>query len=153
MWLFTKHGFFSVVKHKDPAGRHKLSFSKTVMIRARRKAHLEDLIGFAKSRKMTVDVDIVETPESDYRFRIWISQDGLSELLAHLAFDVDYSNFKEMIHEKRPSELELHRALTSVWSIMGRLQPGGPYNTRRSWSENQLALEWDPEAEEVERWR
>ena len=39
MWIFTKYGFYSVVEHP----RH----CKLVVVRARRKEHLDNLVQFA----------------------------------------------------------------------------------------------------------
>ena len=82
MWLYTVHGFFSVVQSLDNSDR--------LVVRARVRDHLENLVagylGFSS---------IVETPHADYHYRTYCSRIVWRQVLGDIAANIDYPNFKE----------------------------------------------------------
>lgn len=111
MWLATTEGFYSVIRWHD--GR--------MCVRARTRADLTRL------RKIVPALSKVEvSPGRDYRYRCFCTVDEWAEGASALARTIDYGNFKSAVGRKRGYN-GYERALHQVWSIFGRLQPGGPY--------------------------
>ena len=107
MWLFTSLGFFSVVAHRDEPD--------TLLIRARAREDLEAL----RDRHLP-DLELVENAGSDYRWRGFVSREGLERVAAGLAADIDYPNFKDAVaHRQGASRAHLYH---DVWNVMYRLQ-------------------------------
>lgn len=113
MWLFTKYGFFSVVcAHND---------DDNMMIRARCKRHLTALM----KRFQQASQPIVETLDTDYQFRIFVTSGLLSEIAHDLAAEIDYSNFKAAVGR---NDTEYVNALHNIWFLVSQLQPKPPYS-------------------------
>ena len=122
MWVFTKHGFFSAVCARQGNREHGQPIDPDrIMVRARVRGHLEAL----KERFLSLlgQCDIDESTETDYAFRIFIDKRVWSEVLAGLADETDYDNFKSEVarHQGRAGAAYEH-ALHGVWSVMYRLQ-------------------------------
>lgn len=107
MWIFTKHGFFSVTQstlRKDD-----------MMIRARVREHLEDL---KANHKTLARSKIIRTTDSDYRFRLIVKRWRWELVGKALIEGIDYSNFKgkcaQVPHLRRFGWLN---ALHDIWSI------------------------------------
>ena len=111
MWIFTVHGYVSVVAHRDHPDR--------LLVRARRAEHLQALFPDAK---------VHCTPKADYRYRADVAREQfLGRMLGHLA-TIDYDNFKAAI-----PDAEYHDAAAEVWQVMHRIQPGvNPYKATLS---------------------
>lgn len=117
MWVFTTDGFYSVVRHKE--------FTDRVVVRSRRRKHLERLCTF-----MGLDADhvILETPDADYRWRMtaprhvwaWYLQDYAGRQLK-------YTNFKDAAG-KIKADGRYSSVLHDVWATMRGLQ-----EDRKSW--------------------
>ena len=124
MWTFTKFGFFSAVCARYETGKQtgKPNPNK-LMIRARVKLHLENLIRlfphiFGKCK-------INETEGTDYAYRLIVAKKQWVDFVMEVADGIDYDNFKHECHEQ-PKEVldnEYVHSLMSVWSVMNRLQP------------------------------
>ena len=117
MWTFTARGFFSVVKgDPDPE-----TGEKKVWVRAR---ILKDIAGLHALAGQMAKEDhwvalqtsrIITTPERDYPFRFEISKFGWGLLLAKMADEIDYENFKDRVgHE----DMDRAVAYTNVWAVM-----------------------------------
>lgn len=116
MWLFTGHGFFSVVMDdKDP---------NRVYVRARLREDINKVHELARTMAMCVNTEdgrllatteILETPERDYRFRFGMHKYGWAEVMYRMAESINYTNFKDVIHERDP---ERAIAYTGVWAQM-----------------------------------
>ena len=96
MWLFTKHGFFSVVCARQGDGKHGRPIDTTrLMVRARVRGHLETL------RKRWPDhlglCDIRTSAGSDYAFRMFVDKHAWSRVISELALETDYDNFKSEV--------------------------------------------------------
>lgn len=121
MWLFTKHGFFSVVKKPYyPPGLLSGRVGVAVyQIRSREISHLEAL------KKLTrIKSPIIDDGGTDYKFRVVVSPRvwrRIGPILVSAA-EIDYANFKSEVGRKRGYGTKYERALHRVWSIMMETQ-------------------------------
>jgi len=122
MWIFTKHGFFSAVCARQGSGKHGQPVDPNrIMVRARVRAHLEalkrrfpDLLG---------QCEVQEFAGTDYAFRIFVAKPVWSQVLAGLAEETDYDNFKsEVARHQRKAGAAYWHSLHEVWSVMYKLQ-------------------------------
>lgn len=91
MWLCTQHGFYSIVR--KAVGE--------IHLRARCKKDLENLKRFLTMRVAGASAWKIHRSEpADYRWRMVINSAELVALMAELAQDLDYSNFKGVIASK-----------------------------------------------------
>ena len=117
MWLFLPEGFYSIV-----CGRNKNDLeTDTIMVRARIKQHLEDLIG-----RFPADLanrSILQTDDTDYRYRLIVPKPTWAKVLTQIGNELDYGNFKS---ETAAVQGKVGRyyvdALHDVWAIMQGLQ-------------------------------
>ena len=122
MWLFTKHGFFSVVCARQGDGRHGQPIDTTrLMVRARVRGHLDAL-----RKRWPDDLGLCEIRTfagTDYAFRMFVDKHAWSRVLSELALETDYDNFKEEVarYQARVGE-RYERSLHEVWEVMHRLQ-------------------------------
>lgn len=93
MWIFTKTGFISVVKHTEKAD--------FLLVRARRREDLEAIVEPMLASGYPLD-DITETPEADYRFRVVMPRDCFAVVMSELVDQIDYPNFKDSIPKTKP---------------------------------------------------
>ena len=117
MWLFLPEAFISVACARKPDGSLD---PDTVMLRARRKDHLQNL------QKRFADIAAAEirvTPRNDYRYRVVIPKAKWAEILSELVLAQDYSNFKNEAarYQGQKGAAYIH-ALHEVWNVMHRLQ-------------------------------
>jgi hypothetical protein len=121
VWVFTRYGFFSIAcaQHQDGT-----IDSNTVMVRARLKEHLQNL----KDRFPLSDLgkaQILNSVGTDYKYRIILPKDEWAKILADLATEQSWSNFKN--ETSRFARLEkvtnaYVSALHKIWGIMFDLQ-------------------------------
>jgi hypothetical protein len=117
VWLFTRYGFYSIACASQANGSLD---PRTVMIRARRVAHLCNL---QKRFPALADEKIVTLPNRDYRFRLIVSKEVWAGTLAELGREQEWSNFKnEVTRYQGAGDPEYLHALHEVWSKMYRLQ-------------------------------
>jgi len=90
MWIYTKHGFISIVNGDDDK----------LQVRAREPNVLKKLFGGK----------IVRTDNADYRYRCIVSRADVARVIANEIIDIDYSNFKGSV-----SDAKYHHVLTQVW--------------------------------------
>ena len=117
MWIFTRYGFYSVACASTPDG----SLDKeTVMVRGRRKDHLQNL----RDRfPVIADAEIVTMADRDYRYRFVVPKSVWAPILAQLAEEQEWSNFKSEVAAYQGAEGASYvRALHDVWGIMYRVQ-------------------------------
>ena len=106
MWIFTKHGFYSVVSSTKQ--------KEKIQIRARCKRHLTNL-----KERFGLLGPILETENSDYRFRMIVARIQWKMLIEQLAREVyDYCNFKDQLD----GDPEYQDAAVGVWTRMHKLQ-------------------------------
>ena len=122
MWVFTRYGFFSAVCARQGDGGHAQPVDPDrIMVRARVRAHLEAL----KERfpDLLGDRGILESPSADYAFRIFVPKPVWSEVVAALAEETEYDNFKSAVAKQQgDADTAYVHALHQVWSVMHRLQ-------------------------------
>ena len=128
MWLFTTIGFYSVTTVPGQPGM--------MQIRARAKADLQRLIDATsddwRQRWATECLEIIETPEADYRWRVLMSQGQWIDVAELLADAIDYENFKDAAHETQSD-----KPLMAIWSAMADYQKRAWLNRERTLSKDQ----------------
>lgn len=117
MWIFTRYGFFSIACARRRDGSLD---SQTVMVRSRRKAHLQKL----QSRFQEIaTAEIVALPERDYRYRLILPKPVWATIIAALADEQEWSNFKnEAARFQGAPGADYVHALHEVWGVMHNLQ-------------------------------
>jgi hypothetical protein len=131
MWIFTSVGFFSVVEHKDSPSM--------VLVRARVKADADALSLFAK-RLAFPAVKWTVTPSNDYRYRTSMDRNTWAEMLRRVALEIDYTNFKNAVHEGGPRD----SAYMACWSAMAVLQDQTLRNAELDAGDRRFRGEEDP---------
>ena len=95
-------GFISaVLDWNDPSGN-------SLVVRARMREHLENQFP---------DETIVEMGGSDYKYRIFITKQKLSDLMVKRINDIDYHNFKNSVEDDL-----LHEMYSDIWVVGRRYQ-------------------------------
>lgn len=122
MWIMTPYGFFSVVcahgynaHNTYPAPPH----PELMMIRGRNRNHLEAL-----KKRFSGLPEIDENSGTDYPFRITAPRADVLRVVATMAEDVDYTNFKSEAHKVSPNDKSFHTFLMSIWHLGLKLTPG-----------------------------
>ena len=122
MWVFTRHGFFSAVCARTGDGGHGRPVDPDrIMVRARVRGHLEAL----KTRfpDPLGGCEIRASAGADYAYRLFVPKSAWAEVLAGLAEETDYHNFKsEVARHQGKAGASYERSLHEVWSVMRRLQ-------------------------------
>jgi len=117
MWIFTKYGFFSVVSARKSATSREIDLN-TLMVRAREKSHLQNLINNFDELK---NLEILETESADYRYRIFTPKKNWLEVMSKMTDEIDYDNFKSKVYNTL-KDGEFCHALADVWSVMYNYQ-------------------------------
>ena len=122
MWVLTKQGFFSALCARQGSGKHGQPVdTNRIMVRARVRAHLENL----KERfaDLLGQCEIHQFAGTDYAFRIFVAKPVWSQVLAGLAEETDYDNFKsEVARHQGKAGAAYEDSLHEVWSVMYKLQ-------------------------------
>jgi hypothetical protein len=117
MWIFSRYGFFSIACARKADGSVD---PETVMVRARRKAHLAAL---QKRFAELAGAEVVTLEQRDYRYRIIVPKEFWARVMAALAEEQEWSNFKsEAARFQGAAGAEYVEALHQVWEVMYRLQ-------------------------------
>ena len=101
MWIFTTHGFISIVQHKD--------IPDQFQIKSRAPEPLELL---------WPEHEIQVLDWADYMFRINVPKSEVISVLIEITESVDYTSFK---HEWEDNQ-SYHDALVRVWTVMYNYQ-------------------------------
>lgn len=134
MWLFTDFGYLlpTITFDDDPMRSHEqwdhysVGGQFTFQIRARLREHLEYyLANFAEEGTYG---DIWATPDHDYNFRVFTTQEAFAAATAKMVMAIDYRHFKDE-STKYPRGHEYHKLLLDVWQDSAELGdgPGGFY--------------------------
>lgn len=99
MWVFMNDAFFSVVKDRTN--------KNGVVVRARVGGDLEKVFGGQH--------EVLETEDSDYRFRMFLDQEYVKNVISDRVMGINYTNFKDSIDKK---DTERKAYYTRVWSVM-----------------------------------
>jgi hypothetical protein len=117
MWLFTRYGLYSIACANKPGGSVD---TETVMVRARRIAHLRSL---QKRFPGLAGGEILTWPKRDYRYRLIVPKKSWVAIIGELAQEQEWSNFKnEAAKYQGTPGADYVRVLHDVWSVMNRLQ-------------------------------
>jgi hypothetical protein len=117
MWLFTRYGFFSLACARKPDGSPD---PESLMVRGRRREHLANL---QKRFPALAGTEIVLLPNRDYRYRLIVAKNVWVNVVAELAQEQDWSNFKnEAARFLGPVEKDYTDALHEIWGVMYGLQ-------------------------------
>lgn len=108
MWIFSQHGFYSVVADRDQPDRH--------LVRARIQGDLENL-----KRLAGISAEIVATPDADYACRIYVTAPEYQRIMTALANTVDYPNFKSQVG-KRPDQAGRTEVYHRIWAEAAQMQ-------------------------------
>lgn len=119
MWVFTKYGFYSAVCARQGEGEpgQPIDPDRT-MIRARAREHLEALQ--ARFPEELGAYGVREFARSDYPCRLFVPKDVWARVLAALASEIDYGNFKSQVDDSLGADYA--RALHRTWSVMRDFQ-------------------------------
>ena len=91
------------------------------MVRARLRGHLEGLK--LRFPEVLGGVEIVETPDTDYRYRLFMEKSVWVNVVTVLSEELDYDNFKSKVGQNLEAVGgEYERSLHEVWDTMQRLQ-------------------------------
>jgi hypothetical protein len=122
MWIFTKHGFFSAVCARQGDGKHSQPVdTDRIMVRARIRGHLEAL----KERftELLGGCEIQDSAGTDYAYRLFVQKSAWIQVVAGLAEETDYDNFKsEVAHHQGKAGAAYVHSLHDVWSVLRKLQ-------------------------------
>jgi hypothetical protein len=110
MWLFTRHGFYSLTRSADEPEK--------LQVRARVRRDLENLQALT-----SLVGPILETPTADYRWRWIVTPDEAEEITRRLAQDINYSNFKGTV-ARQPDQSAKLPGLHDIWDIHHGWQTG-----------------------------
>ena len=112
MWILHPNvGFLSVVE--KPWDRER----GTLTIRARVRGDLERLKAYLPDMS-----DIIESEDSDYRYRAVADRKTVSEAMAKLAADIDYDNFKNEVASRQGYARA--SVYGDVWHVLYGMQRG-----------------------------
>ena len=122
MWLFTKHGFFSAVCARQGNGKQGQPVDRSrIMVRARVRGHLEALQ--SRFPDQLGSCEILDSGGTDYAYRLFAAKLAWMQVVAELAEETDYDNFKsEVARHQGKAVAAYEHALHDVWSVMNRLQ-------------------------------
>ncbi len=125
MWIFTKHGFFSAVCARQGDGKHSQPVDPNcIMVRARIRGHLEALT--QRFPDLLEECEIHETTSADYAYRMFMQKSAWMQVLAGLAEETDYDNFKSKVaRHQGMAGADYEHSLHDVWAVMNRLQKMG----------------------------
>lgn len=125
MWIFTKHGFFSAVCARKGNGKHGQPVDPDrIMVRGRLRSHLKALKEHFPDQ--LGECNIQETAGTDYAFRLFVPKTAWVQVLAGLAEETDYDNFKsEVANHQGEAGAAYEHSLHDVWSVMHKLQQAG----------------------------
>lgn len=103
MWVFMNDSFLSIVESED---KNKLS------IKSRIPGDLEAFFG-----KKIKDQKIIESEDTDYRYRVFADRKLVSDILKEKVQSINYTNFKNSVVDKTK-----HDAYFNVWQVMNDVQ-------------------------------
>lgn len=102
MWIVTNKSFLSIVQDKQNPDYF--------VVRARISGDLENFFeGFR--------INVIETEDSDYRFRVFIHKAIVKSQMMKVINSIDYTNFKDSV--KNPERKSWY---TRIWYVMFDVQ-------------------------------
>lgn len=83
MWLFTTHGFFSIVEHKDDPN--------CLLVRARVKGDIE---------RYWPHADVQRTDDADYLYRAKLPREDVESAILRIVQDIKYTSYKGALEDR-----------------------------------------------------
>lgn len=121
MWFMTTLGFFSVVCARRGDGGPGQPVDETrVMIRVRVKGHLDALR--LRFPEQLGRVEILETTNSDYRWRLFCPKAVWATCVKALVEDVAYDNFKAECATAHGGGSPYLHALHDTWTTFAKMR-------------------------------
>jgi hypothetical protein len=122
MWLFTTDGFYSAVCARQGDGKKNRPVDPDrMMVRARVREHLANLI--KRFPDELQGAEILKSAGTDYAYRLFVLKSVWAVILAKLAEETDYDNFKSAVERQQGSSGNAYLgALHEVWGVMHSLQ-------------------------------
>lgn len=119
MWALYNDSFHSVVKHP--------TIENVLVVRARKKEHLDDLVLFINSKPEVIRGDAfpcrhIHIPHRDYDWRVFVSYQEYKDFLALKVDNIQYDNFKDSTKEPLLKSL-----YSEIWWTLLQLQVGRGY--------------------------
>ena len=106
MWIFSTHGFLSIVQHKD--------LPDYFQVKSRTPAPLEELWP-------EHPIKVIEW--ADYRYRITILKTEVLQVFNDTMAEIDYTSFKDRcLMVQRNGMHDYHDVLVKAWKIMYEYQ-------------------------------
>lgn len=102
MWIVMNDSYVSIVKNRLD--------EQQVVVRARVQEDLSNLFPEHVN-------NIIETDDSDYRFRLFLNRDFVSRVVRDRILDIDYDNFKNSVKDHWRKA-----AYMRIWQIMYDVQ-------------------------------
>lgn len=121
MWIFSKTGFHSIVRHNER--------SDHFLVRARTRADLEDMLDSFDGDHSLIEED----PKADYRWRVVLPEMVVAAFLGAQLHGIDYTTSVKTHLDK--GEHARHSAMMRVWTAMMSLQSAGG---RYSWNRDRV---------------
>lgn len=87
MWLFTKHGYYAIVRDYNNENIY--------WLRARLESDLENVLKLVDIK----DQKIIFKDYADYKFRLKLTKKEFVAFMVEMADNLDYSNFKNMMDD------------------------------------------------------
>lgn len=119
MWLASKQGFFSITKALTPPDD-----VRVLQVRARAREHLEALLVETGYN----DIPIIETKDSDYGYRAFVSKSMVKDMMTLVVEGIDYSNFKSAATKRHGNKSPFVDFLHRVWGAGLTMQPFAPFS-------------------------
>jgi hypothetical protein len=110
MWIMTKEGFVSIV---DVKVKNDIIYAVRARSRKQLRDFLEAYLKLGSMSSKRFNPDILDTKESDYRFRVYVDKTQLDLIFKQLSMSISYSNFKAACVGDSKYNLFLHR----VWDL------------------------------------
>jgi hypothetical protein len=111
VWIATTRGFYSAVQDRGNPSR--------ILVRARNKKDIDNL------KDLLPDSKPWKAKDSDYAWRLSCTVAEWAEVMAKLALEIDYPNFKDAVQKVSPQHASVYHR---VWSVLLDLAPGGKPN-------------------------
>lgn len=127
MWLATTRGFYSAVEDWDN--------DKVIRVRSRVRADLERLDDLVKGGiRARIEKDV----RADYLYRVELTRAEWMRVVALLAIEVDYPNFKTAVEKVQgPRRANIYHR---VWAVLLALERRGQSLTLPWYGEQTVAL-------------
>ncbi len=122
IWIFTEHGFLSVVAYDTSRDRDMNERTKALvdtgadllLARTRDEGDMQRL------QALLPQVEYTRTDNADYRYRTVLTKPEWLDFISQVTDTLDYANFKDRVTEALGRDR--HDLLMRVWSTMRELQ-------------------------------